>query len=242
MTTPAVAALMSSVRGVVFDKDGTLIDLDARWVPVFSTLIERLAGRCDDPTLSEGLSNLLGLDGDRLVPDGRAAVDTAEQIISGVVVELVERGHDATAAAELVGTAAAEAVTEFGQVRPIGDVVGSLTALRGSGLRVGVATSDDRANTLTELTDLGMIDLVDAMRCADDGGPVKPDPAVLTSIATDWGIEAGELVFVGDSRNDMETARAAGCSFVARCDLDRMPDWAGDADVAVASISELVVR
>ncbi len=242
MSASVVAALMSGVRGVVFDKDGTLIDLDARWVPVFSRLIDRLSDRCDDPSLVDGLAELLGIDGDRLVPDGPAAVDTAEQIIGRVVAGLVERGHDASTASEMVVTIASDAITAFGPVRPIGDVAASLAVLRGSGLRIGVATSDDRANTLTELTDIGMIDLVDSMRCADDGGPVKPDPAVLTSIATDWGVEACELVFVGDSRNDMDTARAAGCSFVARCDMDRVPDWADAADAVIASTGELVVR
>ena len=242
MTDRSVARLMSSVRGVVFDKDGTLIDLDARWVPVFTTLIDRLADRCDDQSLVASLSNRLGIDGDRLVPDGCAAVDTSEQIFGRVIAELVERGHDAAAAAEMVGSAAADAMTSAGPVQPIGDVAGALTTLRASGRRVGVATSDDRANTVSELTDLGVIDLVDAMRCADDGGPVKPDPAVLTSIANDWGVDAHALVFVGDSRNDMETARSAGCSFVARCDLDRVPRWASDADAVIASTGELIAR
>ena len=242
MTTPYLAELLSSVRGVVFDKDGTLIDLDARWVPVFTMLVDRLAGSCDDPSLVRGLSELLGIDGGRLVPDGPAAVDTAEQIIDRVIARLVERGHESSDAEKRVVKVAADAVSAFGPVQPLGDVAASLLALRASGLRVGVATSDDRANTVSELTDLGVVDLVDTMRCADDGGPVKPDPAVLSSIATEWSVAASELVFVGDSLNDMATARAAGCSFVARCDPDRVPDWADAADAVVASIDELVVR
>jgi phosphoglycolate phosphatase len=241
-TQDAVIGVMSGVRGLVFDKDGTLIDLDARWVPAFNRLIGSLADRCDDPSLVGGLAALLGLDGDRLVADGPAAVDTIEQIISRVMAELVDRGRSPDHAEKMVGAAVGDALAAVGSIEAIGELVVSLRAMRAGGLCVGVATSDDRANTVTELTDLGAIDLVDTMRCADDGGPVKPDPGVLTSIAAEWGIAVSELVFVGDSRNDMHTARAAGCSFVARCDRDRWPRWTIEADAIVSSIDELVPR
>lgn len=241
MTGRSVAAVMSGARGVVFDKDGTLIDLDARWVPVVSTLIERLAKRCSDPSLVADLAVVLGIEDGRLVPDGHAAVDTSDQIIGHVVAELVDRGQEHAEAQNAVDSVVRDAMGAVGPIQAIGDLIGSLGVMRSAGLPLGVATSDDRANTITELTDLGAIDLVDTLRCADDGGPVKPDPAVLTSVAAEWGCDIGALVFVGDSRNDMATARAAGCGFVVRCHLDRAPSWAPEADAVVASIDELVV-
>lgn len=234
------ADVMSNVRGIVFDKDGTLVDLDARWVPVFTTLIERLADRFNDPSLIVHLAGVLGIDGRRLVPDSPAAVDTASQIIGRVVNELVDRGIAVAEAHDAVTAVVAQSMGAVGSVEAIGDLVAALGAMRAAGIRIGVATSDDRANTIIELTDLGAIELVDTFRCADDGGPVKPDPVVLTSVADEWGCNVRELVFVGDSRNDMATAEAAGCGFVARCDRDSAPDWASYADAVVASIDELV--
>ena len=105
-----------------------------------------------------------------------------------------------------------------------------------------MATSDDRANTIDELTELGVIDLVDTVRCADDDGPIKPDPRVLTGFASEWGCDVGRIVFVGDSHNDMATAQSAGCRFVHRGDADRIPTWAlQGADAVVGAVSELVV-
>jgi phosphoglycolate phosphatase len=240
MMSSSVAAAMSAARGVVFDKDGTLIDLDARWVPAFNALIGRLAARCDDLTMVDELAESLGIDGDRLVADGPAAVDTAAQIIDRVVVTLATRGHEVEAATRMVNSIVVDIGGALGPVAAIGNLTTSLTALRALGLSVGVATSDDRANTVAELTDLGVADLVDTLRCADDGTPTKPDPRVLTSIADEWSHRAGDLVFVGDSRNDMETARAAGCPFIARCDSGRTPTWAADADAVIDSIDRLV--
>jgi phosphoglycolate phosphatase len=48
-----------------------------------------------------------------------------------------------------------------------------------------------------------------------DEAPRKPDPAGLLAIMARAGATPGETVFVGDSRHDLETARAAGVQPVA---------------------------
>ena len=40
--------------------------------------------------------------------------------------------------------------------------------------------------------------------------PRKPDPTAALAIADGWGISPGKILFVGDSNNDILTARAAG--------------------------------
>ena len=233
-------SLITSVRGVVFDKDGTLADLDARWVPFFRRGIDDLASACGDPSLAPALSAALGVDETALVPDGPAAVETPARIVECVIEALVERGHDPKRVDVFV--AAAEAGDTFGPLRPLGDVVGALRHLCDRGVLLVVATSDGRANTIDELAELGVTALLPTIRCGDDGGAVKPDPAVLLGIADEWGIAPGMLLFVGDSRADLETARGAGSPFVARCHPERVPGWAVEADAVVADIGELVVR
>ena len=39
----------------------------------------------------------------------------------------------------------------------------------------------------------------------------KPDPLPLTHVAAQFGIATAELLMIGDSLNDAEAARAAGC-------------------------------
>jgi phosphoglycolate phosphatase len=43
-----------------------------------------------------------------------------------------------------------------------------------------------------------------------DEVPRKPDPAAAFEIAKGWGIEPERILFVGDSDNDILTAKAAG--------------------------------
>ena len=44
-----------AIRGILFDKDGTLIDLDATWLPVYRTAARLVADRAGEPGLAEQL-------------------------------------------------------------------------------------------------------------------------------------------------------------------------------------------
>lgn len=48
----------------------------------------------------------------------------------------------------------------------------------------------------------------------DDVTEKKPHPAPLYMVLGKLGLRANELLFVGDSRNDIQAARAAGCPCV----------------------------
>lgn len=43
-----------------------------------------------------------------------------------------------------------------------------------------------------------------------DGFPIKPDPFMLNKIIEIWGFEKSQILFIGDSAEDMQTAKNAG--------------------------------
>lgn len=239
MTDERLATTMAGAAGLVFDKDGTLIDLDVRWHRFFSDLVDGIVAGSDHDPLGAALTLLLGLTDSHLVADGPAAVESGEEINARIVAEMVVHGHDADTASGIVQRAVGQA--RFGPIKPIGDVSGTLRSLTAMGFRLGLATSDGVANTHAELAELGLAGTFDPVYCADDGGPVKPDPAVLIGIADAWDLAVTDIVFVGDSRQDLATARAAGARFIARCDPSATPSWAiAEADAIVTGITELV--
>jgi phosphoglycolate phosphatase len=241
MTAPAsttAVRLAAAARGVVFDKDGTLFDLDARWLPYFRSFIDAIADRCEDPSLVPLLSDVLGVDDDGLVPDRPAAIDTGARIGDLVVGALVSQGRDPASSQAVV--AAAAGLARLGALIPLGDVDAGLRGLAAGGRRLGIATSDGRTNTIAELEQSGLAGLFETLRCGDDIGPVKPDPGVLSGIAEEWGLAPSELLYVGDNRHDLATARSAGVPFIAvtRSGRDSWPVDFGDAQVH--SVDELV--
>jgi phosphoglycolate phosphatase len=64
------------------------------------------------------------------------------------------------------------------------------------------------------LEQLGVANYFDVVIGGDDVVNRKPHPAPLYLILGKLGLRAHELLFVGDSRNDIEAAQAAGCPSV----------------------------
>ena len=81
---------------------------------------------------------------------------------------------------------------------------------------VKIAVISDRGHVREKLTSLGLADLPwSALLSADDEGVLKPAPALFARAAERCGVDAKDLVHVGD-RDDADGAgaRAAGARFV----------------------------
>lgn len=233
------AELLAPIQGIVFDKDGTLADLDQRWVPFFRDVIRTTAAHGGDPGAEESLAAVLGLGTDRLMPGSPAAVKSEGELLSIAVSHLVERGWTSEKAVEAISTGVKTA--NLGPIAPLGDVAGAMEALSHR-FQLGIATSDNRGATIDELKEMGILDHINIMHCGDDGASVKPDPEVLLRIARAWQIEPHKLLFVGDASQDLDTARAAASPFVAVTPhgADGSPSLTGiAADAWIFSIEEL---
>ena len=57
--------------------------------------------------------------------------------------------------------------------------------------------------------------LLGICRGQQEGVPLKPDPAALFGIVSDYGFQKEDCLYVGDSDVDIETARRAGMDGVA---------------------------
>jgi len=231
--TPALRRqLVAPVKAIVFDKAGTLTELNSRWVTFFRSIIAATAADGGDPEAEHTLADCLGVGVDHIVPGSPAAVKTESELMTIALDHLVGRGWTAEQAITSMGVGL-EAAT-FGPLAPLGAVAPTIETLAARHL-LGVATSDNRANTLDELNRLGVGHHVSALRCGDDGGPVKPDPEVLLGLAREWRVEPAQLLFVGDSEQDRDTARAAGTRFIAVVPEPRGVDPAQQAPAAIGA-------
>ena len=92
------------------------------------------------------------------------------------------------------------------------DVLGHLAA---ENVAVGVCTNKDEAVAWLILRHLGFDRRIGAVVGADSGFGRKPDPAPLLACASKLGVRPDQVVYVGDHRIDVETARAANIPVVA---------------------------
>ena len=225
---------------VVFDKDGTLVDLDAVWFPPAQGWIDAVAS--DHTELATALAERLGvdLDGRRLVPDSIAAASTFEHIGAETAAELAARGwsNDQIDAALVRAAAAVDHALGSAEPTMLADVPMLFEHLLRRGVRLALLTSDDRDPTLEFLDWLGARHLLEAVVTATDIEHPKPHPDGLRRIASQLATSTDRILMIGDSVFDRRAARAAGAWFVA---VGHRSAAAQEADASVGCIDELTV-
>ena len=85
-----------------------------------------------------------------------------------------------------------------------------LLRVRDAGLLAGLVTSGDCSRVGRELADLGVAELFQVVVCAEDIVNRKPHPEALLLALERLGLAAADGVYVGDSPEDVQMARAAG--------------------------------
>jgi phosphoglycolate phosphatase len=109
----------------------------------------------------------------------------------------------------------------------------TLQALAADGFEIGLVTSGDRVRVTGELRDLEIEPLFRSIVCGGDVRPKKPHPAPLLRALDSLCTPPKEAVYVGDSPEDVQMARAAGVLSVGipggfpnrEALLASRPDW-----------------
>ncbi|HWA57614.1 MAG TPA: HAD-IA family hydrolase [Gemmatimonadales bacterium] len=178
---------MPTIRTVLFDLDGTLID-------------------------SIGL--ILSSYRHTMIAHGYAEVPDAEWL-RGVGTPLRAQlgpwARDDAHLEELVATYRDYNLRNHDQmVRPFPGVGEVVRAIRARGHRTGVVTSKTREGTRRGLRLVGLEEAIEVMVCADDVVNAKPHPEPVTRAVAALRADPGSTLFIGDSIHDLNAGRAAG--------------------------------
>ena len=195
-----------AIRGILFDKDGTLLDFNATWSPVIQQAAMAIAGH--DPALARVLLAEGGFDPESqtTAPDSLlAAANTVE--IAEAWAELLQRPDRAFMVEELDrifqegGVLNAVPVTELGPL---------FHALKGRGLALGLATSDSEVAAESTLRRFELMPHVDFVAGYDSGHGYKPEPGMFLAFYAACGLPPSEVAMVGDNSHDLKMGKAAG--------------------------------
>jgi phosphoglycolate phosphatase len=91
------------------------------------------------------------------------------------------------------------------------DVVAGLEAMRADGLRLACVTNKPIAFTVPLLKLKGLEHFFEVVYGGDSLPRKKPDPLPLQTVCADFDLPPSAVVAIGDSSNDAQAARAAGC-------------------------------
>jgi len=124
--------------------------------------------------------------------------------------------------------------------RPFPGVVEGLQAIKASGVHLACITNKAARFTHPLLKDTGLIDFFELILSGDTLPEKKPSPLPLLYACSVFECEPAELLLIGDSLNDAQAARAAGCPvFCVLYGYNRgRPVVELDLDAVVTSLAE----
>jgi phosphoglycolate phosphatase len=212
------------VEGVLFDKDGTLLDFHRTWDRALGATLHHLAR---DQGALEQAAAAIGYD------LGGQTVRSTSPFVAGtnaVVMALLEPWLDVEHFEDTL------MVHGVASAHPAAGAAELLESLVAESVAVGLVTNDSEQVARGQLDRLGWGVHFGVVVGCDSGFGEKPGPGPVNAGIAALGVSADTAALVGDSIYDIEAARAAGVTPVYVGRDDALRDL---AEVAAPDLIEL---
>lgn len=186
---------LSGIKGVIVDLDGTMVDTagdfhvavnrmraDFRLAPLSIDVVTAFVGKGGENLIRRVLAtDFNDAEVNARLPEAYAAYESHYLAING----------------------------DFSAVYP--NVEAGLREMRQRNLRMSCVTNKPIGFARPLLSRLGLLEHFEVVYGGDSLPKKKPDPYPLQQVCRDFGLAPEQVVALGDSSNDAEAARAAGC-------------------------------
>lgn len=225
------------VRAILFDKDGTIIDYWATWLPI-NREVALFAAR-GDAALADTLLRAGGQDPklNTVAPGTPLAAGSVEEIAEVFAAELGQRTPPRLA--HEIDRIFQEGGARFSAL--IAGAAECVVEMERRGFLLGLATNDSAGGMRASLAAHGLLPRFRFLAGCDSGHGAKPGPGMALAFATAVGIEPREMAVVGDNAHDLEMGRRAGAGLLVGvlCGTGRGHDLEGHAHVVLGTTADL---
>lgn len=200
-----------TVRAILFDKDGTLLDFARTWGPATLRVLEQLAGGDYDKHVA--LIEAAAIDPQTAEFAPHSPIIAGSSADYGVVfAEILKIPGNEEFFAHLDRLFA-----EFGLegLVTLPGAVEEIARLGQRRLPLGIATNDSQMAARQQMERLGLMAHLGFIAGYDSGFGAKPGPGMIDAFIKQTGLLPAHVAVIGDSLHDLHAARAAGAIAVA---------------------------
>ncbi len=210
------------IRAVLFDLDGTILDTAPDLAACANAMLAEI-GRA--PLPEETIRDYIGKGVQNLVTRSLEATGGASPEAAAHALEVFERLY-------LAGLAV--------RTKPYPGVVEGMERLARAGIAMGCVTNKASRFTMPLLERTDLLRFMGVVVSGDTVANKKPHPEPMLHAVGRLGVDPSQALMVGDSRNDVDSARAAGCPVVVvpYGYREGLAVEALGADAVVASVEE----
>lgn len=198
----------SKIKGLLFDKDGTLFDFDKTWNSWTKRILREVSVKSGVDLEKLAASIKFDLNTEKLMPQSIVIAGTHKQVTAALHRELPDWDFDHLESYLL------DIVIETPQYEVI-PLKSFFENLKSKGFLLGVMTNDAEKSARAHLINAGVYSLLDFVAGSDTGYGVKPHAEPLLAFSKQTDLQPNEVAMVGDSLHDLKAAHAAGMVGIA---------------------------
>ncbi|MDO6542231.1 HAD family hydrolase [Photobacterium sanguinicancri] len=232
------------IKGLLFDKDGTLLEFHQMWLKVSQGVVTALSHRyCTEMQrhllTEDHLLEAIGIHGEYVDNHGLLAANPVEDTAEAWFKMLTPSCELAVFTAQVKALFNQQVEDNPSLIQPLPGVKDTLIKLKQKGFRLGIATADTKDSTIYSLEKAGLIDLFDYLGYSDGDIAPKPAPALLQGFCERCDLTPAQVVMFGDTVSDMAFGLNAGAGKVGVLTGTATQDeLAPHADCILASVAD----
>lgn len=238
-----------SIQGILFDKDGTLIELHSLWSAWFEMVCDEVDHQQPNVLYSKKeLSDAVGLDlsKKRISHRGPLAIGTMQDIAIIMAFHLYQKKVPWNEAVQVIRNSIAEVHENINWkklLQPLQGLEAFLINASESGVKMGVVTSDDTDIAEEHLDLMNIHHFFHSIMGSDQIELPKPFPQIGKKVCKEMNVNPNEVIVIGDTNGDMNLGKNlnAIASIGIVTDLDENADHLTDADYVINHYNQLSI-